>query len=497
MKKYFIIISMSILLPFMMNGQDLADALRYSNTFSQGTARSGAMGNAFGALGGDFTSVGINPAGIGLYRSGEFAITPRSISSNMASSYWGNSIEDSQYKFTLNNVSYVSAIPVAARNEAGLVSVNFGLGYNRLKDFNSNSIAQGFNVDGSYMDLFADNANRDVWSDYYEELAYQSYVLNLDEGLDEYWTEMSDAGYGQSQRISKTVNGSIDEYSFAAGLNFNHKFYLGASVGIADLYYSESKTITEIDENGDIPFFNDYSFNSYLRTNGTGYNFKFGAIYKPINEIRLGVSVHTPTFYRLTDAFETTMQSSITDEDGTKPYESLSPYNEYDYKLETPMRATFSGAFIIARRGLLSIDYELVNYGKAKLRSGGEGYDFVDENMDISEAYKTTGNLRVGGELMASKSVSLRAGLEYHPTAYNSMAFGARQPNSDANLMVYSGGLGYRSGAFFADLAYRYSTTEIYDMPYKTPVSTAYAEPKTISYDMTKHDVLFTVGFKF
>lgn len=497
MKRYIILFTITMLVPFLMYGQDLADALRYSNIQAQGTARSGAMGNAFGALGGDFTSVGINPAGIGLYRSGEFAITPKSSSTSIESSYWGTSIEDNDYKFMLNNISYISAIPLSNRNEAGIISVNLGIGYNRLKDFNSNSIAQGKNVDGSYLDYFADNANDGIWSDYYEELAWNTDLLLFDEDNNEYFHDIQDANYGQTQRKSIAKTGSIDEYSFATGVNFNHKFYLGLSVGIMDLYYRETSTLMEKDDNNNIPYFNDYSFNSYLTTSGTGYNFKFGAIYKPINEIRLGISVHTPSFYRLTDLFETSMRSNITYDDGTENYEENSPFSEYDYRLETPMRTTFSGAFVIAKKGLLSIDYELVNYGKAKLRSGGDGYGFVDENMDITEAYKTTGNLRIGGELMATNAVSLRGGFEFHPSAYNSMAFGNSQPNADADLMVYSGGIGYRSGLFFADIAYRYTTSESFDLPYPVPYNTIYPEPQTISYNLVKHDVMFTLGFKF
>ena len=40
--------------------QDLTDAIRYSNTETQGTARFKSMAGAFGALGGDISGVSIN-----------------------------------------------------------------------------------------------------------------------------------------------------------------------------------------------------------------------------------------------------------------------------------------------------------------------------------------------------------------------------------------------------------------------------------------------------
>ena len=94
-------------MPFLIHAQDLADALRYSNIAVSGTARAGAMGNAFGALGGDFTSASINPAGIGLYRSSELTITPISGSTRVESMYYGTGRQDTDYKFSLDRKSVV------------------------------------------------------------------------------------------------------------------------------------------------------------------------------------------------------------------------------------------------------------------------------------------------------------------------------------------------------------------------------------------------------
>ncbi|NOR76732.1 MAG: hydrocarbon degradation protein, partial [Draconibacterium sp.] len=128
MKRNIILFIITMLMPFLMQAQDFVDVLRYSQIQVQGTARSGAMGNAFGALGGDFTSTSINPAGLGLYRSSEFTITPQSTNTNTESLYYGTKMTGSDYKFSLNNISYVSAIPTKHRSEAGIISVNIGLG---------------------------------------------------------------------------------------------------------------------------------------------------------------------------------------------------------------------------------------------------------------------------------------------------------------------------------------------------------------------------------
>ncbi|MCT9925374.1 hypothetical protein N7272_14545, partial [Enterococcus faecalis] len=55
--------------------QGEADAIRYSRTELGGSARFRSMAGAFGALGGDFSAIGQNPAGLGIFRSSEVSAT--------------------------------------------------------------------------------------------------------------------------------------------------------------------------------------------------------------------------------------------------------------------------------------------------------------------------------------------------------------------------------------------------------------------------------------
>ncbi len=505
-----------MLVPFLIQAQDMVDALRYSNVQVSGTARSGGMGNAYGALGGDFTSVSINPAGLGLYRSAEFTFTPKLSYSTIEGNYMNTTMEDNKYSFALNNISYVGTIPTLNRSEVGLVSINLGIGYNRLKDFNSNFLAGASGVTSSFLDDLIENANGEDanagWSDFYEELAYYNTDTNsgadlmyYDEELG-YWVSDIEINpenpenvenYPVSQLKSISKTGSIDEYLFAVGLNFNHKLYLGATLGITDIYYKETSTYEEWDANGDIPNFESMEFDSYLKTTGTGYNFKIGLIYKPINEVRLGVSLHTPTFYDIRDAFHTSMYSRNNFDGSIVNDEGHSSYNNYDYNLDSPLRATFSGAFVIAKKGILSIDYEYVDYSNMKLRKGGDGYNFTTENQEISEAFRSVGNIRVGGELRANNALSLRAGFEYYPSAYKSESFDNVQFKSDDKLMTYSAGLGYRFSNFTFDIAYRLTDNQEYELPYSAPSTSYYPQPDAIEFNTMKHDVIFSLGFRF
>ena len=74
------------------NAQNEVDALRYSTQNLSGTARYSAMGGAFGSLGGEFSTLSSNPAGIGMYQFSELTFTP-SLNLNATKSYYnGNNL---------------------------------------------------------------------------------------------------------------------------------------------------------------------------------------------------------------------------------------------------------------------------------------------------------------------------------------------------------------------------------------------------------------------
>ncbi|MGV8090317.1 MAG: OmpP1/FadL family transporter [Mangrovibacterium sp.] len=475
--------------------QGLTDALRLSNYRLNGTARATAMGNAFGSLGGDFTSASINPAGLGLYRSSEFVFSTRFGENKVDGTYLNHTNKESEFHLSVPNIGYVAAFNPGPNNGSSLISINLGIGYNRMNDFNTKKLVSGDNATSTMLDGFAANANNDIWDLAYEELAWQTDLLLKDESTNVYWNDIAEAGHGQSQRKSFSHEGSIDEYLFSLAANFNHKVYVGATLGIHDVYFRERTRLYEYDRNNDIPYFNDYTFDTFSKTTGTGFNAKFGLIYKPVDALRLGVAFHTPTFYDLHDRFYNDMYSSITYDDGTTDnLEALSDYFDYDYKLQTPMKAVFSAAYVIGKQGLISVDYEWVDYSKIKLSDGGNGYEFYDENDEIDEALHSVGNLHVGGEFRLSEYFSLRGGFEYLPSPYKGFAFGNEQLNGDADTYTYSFGLGWKAGNFFADLAYKYVDLKDYVFLYQVPAN---LELPAARFKNQSDFVTLTLGFRF
>lgn len=495
MKKLVYTISI-LLITCSAFAQDLTDALRYSNYHLSGTARSAAMGNAFGALGGDFSSLSINPAGVAVYRSGEFTFTPSIGKTSIDGTYMGGKANDSKYNVSIDNIGYVSTIPAGENSQSGLVSLSFGIGFNRLGSFSMNSLAEGTNATNSLLGYFTQNVNKsDYFDPYYEQLAWDTYLIEYDENNNEYYNELTDKGYGQSQRKSTDRRGYINEYLLSFAANFNHKFYVGATLGIHDVYFKENANLYEWDANNNIPNFDNYNFNSNLKTTGNGFNIKLGVIFKPTESLRLGVAFHSPTFYKLNDLYDGSMKSTITyASDGQT--ENYTAYPEqagvYDYELETPMKAILSGAYVIGKSGLISVDYEIVDYSTMKLKNGSDGYDYYDENTSIDNAYRTVGNLHIGGEYRVSQNFSLRAGYENFPSVYKTSYLNSTNPNSDTSYSTISGGFGFKQGNLFFDATVKHMMTEEYLKFYPDPNAN-----EMVKYNTTLNNVIITLGYKF
>jgi hypothetical protein len=490
MKKIYILIITGSFILVPLRAQNETDALRYSQNFFGGTARSTAMGGAFGALGGDFASASLNPAGIGVYRSNEATISPGLIYDNTLTNYLGNTRTDNMYQFTLNNLGFVFSKQTG--KDEGWVGYSFGIGYNQLNNFNRNTMMGGIMLSGgnessSFLDNFTNNANADVWSDYYEELAWLTNVMPLDTIENVFWNDIKEAGYGQSQRRRIQETGSMGETAFTFGANYGNSLYFGATFGIHRMRYSNYTDHTELDDAQIIPYFDSFTFRETLETRGTGYTFKAGLIFRPISLIRIGAAFHIPTFYKIREDFYTDMSSTFDQGTNEPEYFERSPVNQFEYWLRTPYRAIGSVAFQLGRVAMIDVDYEYVDYRQANMdtRGGVSDYSLLDVNDKIQNVYSIAHNIRAGAELHLNP-MYLRGGAAFYDSPFNS-----EEVNAEAWNIIYSGGLGFRSKNFFFDMAYSYRTN---DYQYYLYIPEDEHGAKTSS---AKHNFVATLGFRF
>ncbi len=502
----------TVFAPIVSYTQTTTDALNFSQTFNAGTARFSSMGGAFGALGGDFSSIGINPAGLGVYRSSEFSFTPSFKKREVGSDYNGNNFSESRNKMSFDHIGFVFSYKPNGNTETGLVNLNLAIGYNKANDFHTNSFAKGDNTQNSIMSYFEKKANLANSYNYIDlsddtdkypflqtsipwdiVMAWNTYLLiDTANGSPTQYKKLLLPGDGVTQTNQVETTGSTGEYLFSLGANFSNKIYIGASVGINNYnnsYYAKYSEEAFVGNgrwsNGARFYLSEYTQN--VETRGTGVNVKAGVIYKPLDGLRLGVSVHSPTYYNLEDTYSYMMYADIDTSNTQLVIISESPTGKYDYKFETPYKFIGSIAYTFKNIGLLSVDFEHVAYEEMKFKSTDNQSDFFNTNRGIKDTYKNVTNIKVGGEIKID-NFAIRGGYAYYPSPYKKGFL-----NEKSDRTIFSGGVGYRNGNVYVDAAYQYSIQKEKYVFY----SIDNISPDPVSTKMTEGKFLITLGFKF
>ncbi|MFC0876896.1 hypothetical protein ACE01N_09885 [Saccharicrinis sp. FJH2] len=511
--KKLIVASIAVIMSATGIAQTLNDAYNLSSVTYGSTARSAAMGGAFGALGADFSSISINPAGLGVYRGGEFTFTPNLYLNSSSSDYLGTVSQDKKVGLNFSNLGLVFATPTL--KDQGVLSVNFGIGYNRLKDFHRVTYTQGNNSDVSQLKYYAQDLadygeDNSLWPSY---LAYQGWLVDkYTDNTNQTVYEpilLGDTKVDQTQSIFE--KGKLDEWTFAMALNLDHKIYIGASLGVRDVYYRKELMYKELfgvtpggsysqwDETTQSYVFYDnggYVSNDYLTTTGYGFNAKLGIIVKPVDALRLGLSIHTPTYYLLEDNYSYSLDPDILYPQGSndvRPDVQSSGDLQYKYAVySSPLNMELSMAYVFGKFGVFSLDYGISNYSGMTINERGSSTGtFLTTNQMISDVMNTGSSLRAGIELKASPNFSLRGGLAHYSSPFNTKAndYSFNKPGA---LNQFSAGFGYRDNDFFIDFAYVLKSQNVESSLFILDNS----QPMAMT-TYNSNNVMMTVGFRF
>lgn len=498
--KKSIILALIGIIPMMLMAQSAIDAYQLSQSDLKGTARFMSMAGAFGALGGDLSTLNQNPAGIGVYRSSEIGMSLNLDFQGTETNSMGSIMKADQTKFTCNNFGYVGAVKL---DSEVMPYFTWGASFNRVASFDRKY--QGFipSLNTSLSNFVANNTNGwdegelnmsyyDSYAPWLSILAYDSYMIHPN-GNSSYDGMYQDGTRGNAS-FDVREKGYVDEYSINFGGNIMNTLYWGIGFGFTDIsytsasYYDEELTgarvvNTDVDGNeiGTITGNGWYDLGNYQRVKGNGFNFKAGLIFKPINELRLGIAVHTPTYYDLQHeayagieySYAKEVERPLGDVETIATKEGYVEvddgyYTYYDYDLRTPWRLILSAAGVIGGRGILSMDYEYVGYNNMRV-SDADGNEYYAETGDIENYYQASHIIRLGGEYRVTPSFSLRAGYCYQTSPAKDVAknndifiytsgtntLGTNPAYTFDNSTQYiTAGCGYRYKGFYIDMAY-------------------------------------------
>lgn len=544
MKKHLLATAL-LSLPASIFAQSAMEAYQFSQSDIKGTARFMSMGGAFGALGGDLSTLSQNPAGIGVYRQSDIGFTlnldnQRSTAANTGA----GSVTDTQTKFLLNNIGAVGTIRLGS---SALRNINFGFTYNKDASFNRRYSGQIGQLRSSMSNYIAGISNDygvtegDVVSEtafdpynpigingapWISILGYDAYLTNP-ENLGEYethWTGQWGANTSGSGFFTVEELGSVDSYNLAIGGNINDIVFWGMDFGIINFNYTMRSIWGEKLNNAYVsdlagavnPCTANWDMFNYYNVNGTGFNYKLGVIVKPIQELRLGFAFHTPTWYSMNESY----YADVTyDYDNDIRKGTAMTNDGYDgtntWNFRSPWRLIASAAGVIGSKMIVSADYEWRGYRGMHYSSGvnygfgfNQGYNdpYYETNNDIGNYFQSSNQIRLGVEYRVLPNFSVRAGYSFVSSPFKTSVKddsqivytnGTRLSYSvDDNTNYVSAGLGYRVNHFYIDLAYMYkqrsSTFHAYSPDPAYPGVAPQAGVKSMN-----HQIVLTAGFKF
>jgi hypothetical protein len=467
-----------------LNAQNEVDALRYSTHDNLGTARYSAMGGAFGSLGGEFSALSLNPAGIGMYQFSEFTFTP-TFNLNSTKSYFnGTNTADYNTGLDIGNLGLVFTIP---KGDTDWKRINIAIGWNQLTSYDRNIIIEGHNNTSSLADNileYAQGNTIDNLNSFHGSPAFWSDLIDLENNDTINGWYANDNGSYISHVSSKSnkmqakhmqTSGGENEFVFSAGGSYNEQLYIGASIGFPSINYYENTIYSEHSFEDTINGLNGFDYQEELTTYGNGMNLKVGAIFRVNESFKIGASVHSPTYYNIEETYSTLITTHFNE----VSYTEDSPVNYFEYKLQTPWKANLSASTILNKNILISGDYEIIDYSSVRMHS--DSYRFTDENEIISNLYQKTENIKIGAE-MNIKPFILRAGYAKLGSAF---------ANKDFSRENFSYGLGINNGGYYFDIAYVLSQGAnehlLYNEEYIAPTSLV----------NTNHSLIFTIGFRY
>jgi hypothetical protein len=464
--------------------QDINDAMRFAQDNQTGTARFRAMSGAFGALGGDLSSININPAGSVIFANSQVGITLGNYNVKNNSNYFGTSTSQNDNSF---DISQAGAVYVFKNEDSKSDWKKFALAlnYENTKNLDNSIFSAGTNPTNSIANYFLSYANQNggvplellqtqsgesiqsLYSylgslpnfDYpnvngYQAqqamLGYQAFILNENDPANNQYNSGVAAGGNYYQEYSMQATGYNGKLSFNASGQYKDKFFFGINLNSHFVDYRQSTSFFESNTNNTSTddFVQRLRFNNDLYTYGNGFSFQLGTIFKPTQEVRLGIAYESPTWMRLSDELSQSIVSVSSSSEGELQPVIVDPQLTmvYEpYRLQTPGKWTGSFAYVFGKKGLISLDYALKDYSNTKYRPSN---DFTSTNDLMSNVLDVTNEFRLGAEYKIEK-VSLRAGYRFEQSPY-------KNGETIGDLTGYSGGLGYNFGATKLDLAYSF-----------------------------------------
>ena len=537
--QYYLLAATLFSLP--VAAQETYENANLTSTDLNGTARYVGMGGAMEALGADVSTIGSNPAGIGLFRRSQLSVSGGLLMQSNGKEYGDGKKTNASF----DQIGFV----YTTRASRGS-NLNFGFNYTKGKNFDfllnaSGKLGNGSQNNQSYLKHVLGSENYGGFDVRKKDDAYIGFASPQANFVSWTWNQLdylyfntllpdaTTAGkfnnyLADSYTFDKASTGYVGNYDFNISGSIQDQFYLGLTFGLKDVHYDSESRYNERLSNG----IGDVSVLDIRRITGTGFDITAGIIVRPIasSPFRIGAYVKTPTWYDLTTSNVTRIDRN-TNTSGKNDWGKVP--NSYDYKLWTPWKFGLSLGHTVGNYLALGLTYEFEDHSTldSRINDGGYYNDYygtyyetssADKSMNkhTKQALKGVSTLKMGAEYKPTSNLALRLGYNYISPKYNKDA--QKDPTIVSPGSAYSSstdfvnwdstnrftfGIGYQINKFNVDLAYQYSMQKGTFYPFSTMNFSIHdtATGNTTSYsnqavgakvDNNRGQLLLTVGYR-
>jgi hypothetical protein len=462
-------------------GQRLSDALRISRQGLHFNARALGMGNAYSTIGYDFSALCFNPATMAANHTNSYTLTMNSNAFQSSSDYYGTHVNFTTSNMTISQIG--ATIPFALDSTRNAV---LGLGFTQSKDFNLGFKYEGLNAGSrSFIQALADDADPTARA---LGLSYQAY-----DAAGHYFGDRTVLGSNMYEQGYLLDEGALFNLSIGAAVEAAHNVFFGVSASyntgatISDLELSAKDTndvypagMRAVPDNPQTDGFIGTDYRLVRDLQYSGWNVRFGILYKLENFVAWSVSFKLPTSHRISETLFRSGKSTF-----ASSHSLIVPETESQsfYSFTPPPEATLGAmANFWILTGTAEASY--VDYSAMKLNTGaGVLSDRTGINKRVKEELAAVINLNAGVEFRPPfTGLSLRAGGMYQPSPFKNAPAGASQK-------LLTAGFGINSGSLFqVDIGYAYGWRGEYEN--EQPSKDSGAEQ-----DIAYQTVLFTLKF--
>ena len=543
--RYLMICSALLALPAM--AQETYENARLLGNDLNGTARYVGMGGAMEALGADLSTIRTNPAGIGLYRKSGVNLSFGFNSQADANARLGHSTT----KMSFDQAGFYRSMRMGERSFVNFAfnfskGTNFNYFLSAASKLNDASLGKQAYLKGMRGSLYNGGysigpgvKNKDVFYGYADDNPSNNDISRAYGQLDYlYWNtrlvdknDATKANYDAANgyQFGRSQRGYIGNYDFNISGNVNDRVYLGLTLGLRTVNYKGYSEYVENLVDKTNKNIGTATVADERKVTGTGFDLSAGVIFRPIEEspFRIGFSVNSPTWYDLKTENYTTILNEGQNQGRWERGKSSETYN---FKLFTPWTFGASLGHTIGNFLALGASVTYADYASVDNRYiDGEYVDYYGDTHETSASDKVMNShakrtlngvatVKLGMEYKLLPQVAVRAGYNYVSPAYKKDAFKDGTLNSEGSYYSSAAdytnwkatnritlGVGFIGKQWSADLAYQYSATNGEFYPFTnglTTVDPATKKPVTneasaVSVSNKRHQMLFTVGYRF